>query len=175
MTRSLDWRWIAIGVAIMFLANLVASLLLIPLMGDSLPAEGADPEAMAAGMSDGRLALGALLTIASFVIGGFIVGWKSAGRTILEPAISAAIAVVIGLLLSGAFTIGNLLMGGLVPFLAGLLGGYLGERAQGRGTAASMSTGTTTTGTAVPPRTSTLSDQPATGTPRHPDATDPRR
>ena len=42
------------------------------------------------------------------------VGLKSPGRTILEPGISAAIAIVIGLLLSGAFTVGNLLVGGLV-------------------------------------------------------------
>jgi len=42
-------------------------------------------------------------------------------------------AVVIGLLLSGAFTLANLLVGGLVPFLAGLLGGYFGERHQSRG------------------------------------------
>ena len=69
----------------------------------------------------------------SFTIGGYIVGLKSPGRTIVEPGISAAIAVIIGLLLSGAFTLGNLLVGGLVPFLAGLLGGYLGERHQARG------------------------------------------
>ena len=61
------------------------------------------------------------------------IGVKSPGRTILEPGISAAIAVVVGLLLSGAFTLGNFLAGGLVPFLAGLLGGWLGERRQSAG------------------------------------------
>ena len=74
-----------------------------------------------------------MVGIASFAVGGYIVGLRSPGRTILEPGISAAVAVVVGLLLSGAFTLGNLLAGGLVPFLAGLLGGYLGERHQSRG------------------------------------------
>jgi hypothetical protein len=71
------------------------------------------------------------------VIGGFIVGLKSAGRTVLEPGISAAIAVLIALLLSGVFTIGNLLVGGLVPFAAGVFGGWLGERRQERSAAPS--------------------------------------
>ena len=133
MFGNLDWRWIAIGVAIMFGLNLIASLILVPLIGDSVPATAANPQDVAAAIGGGQLALGALIGIASFAIGGYIVGLKSPGRTILEPGISAAIAVVIGLLLGGAFTLGNLLVGGLVPFLAGLLGGYLGERHQSRG------------------------------------------
>jgi hypothetical protein len=133
MFGNLDWRWIAIGVAIMFGLNLIASLILLPLIGDSLPATATNPQDAAAALSGGQLALGALISIASFTIGGYIVGLKSPGRTIVEPGISAAIAVIIGLLLSGAFTLGNLLAGGLVPFLAGLLGGYLGERHQSRG------------------------------------------
>ena len=132
MLGDLNWRWVAIGVAIMFGLNLVASLLLLLLLGDSLPATAADPQEAAATLGGGRLALGALIGVASFAIGGYIVGLKSPGRTILEPGISAALAVVVGLLLSGAFTLGNLLAGGLVPFLAGLLGGYLGERHQSR-------------------------------------------
>jgi hypothetical protein len=133
MFGNLDWRWIAIGVAVMFGLNLIASLILLPLIGDSLPATATNPQDAAAALSGGQLALGALISIASFTIGGYIVGLKSPGRTIVEPGISAAIAVIIGLLLSGAFTLGNLLVGGLVPFLAGLLGGYLGERHQSRG------------------------------------------
>ena len=94
------------------------------------------------GRVPGQLALGALISIASFALGGYIVGVKSPGRTILEPGISAAVAVVVGLLLSGAFTLGNLLAGGLVPFLAGLLGGYLGERQQARSAAVGGPTST---------------------------------
>ena len=130
MFGKLDWRWIGIGVAIMFGLNILASLILVALMGDHLPAATTDPQDAAQAMGGGRLALVALIGIASFAVGGYIVGRKSPGRTILEPGISAAIAVLIGLLLSGAFTLGNLLAGGLLPFLAGLLGGYLGERQQ---------------------------------------------
>ena len=133
MLGSLNWRWIAIGIAIMFGLNLIASLILMPLIGDSVPATATNPQDAAAALSGGQLALGALISIASFTIGGYIVGLKSPGRTIVEPGISAAIAVIIGLLLSGAFTLGNLLVGGLVPFLAGLLGGYFGERHQSKG------------------------------------------
>jgi hypothetical protein len=133
MSGNLDWRWVAIGAAIMFGLNFVASLLLLLLLGDRLPATATDPQEAAAALGGGRLALGALIGLASFAIGGYIVGLRSPGRTVLEPGISAAIAVVVGLLLSGAFTLGNLLAGGLVPFLAGLLGGYLGERHQSRG------------------------------------------
>lgn len=135
MSRGLDWRWIGIGVAIMFGLNLVASLILVLLMGDSMPPPATTPEEAAAALGGGRLVLGALIGMASFAIGGYIVGLKSPGRTVFEPGISAAIAVVIGLILGGALTPGNLLIGGLVPFLAGLLGGYLGERRQSAGTA----------------------------------------
>jgi hypothetical protein len=53
------------------------------------------------------------------------------GRTIIEPGISAAIAVLIGLLISGNFTVINLIAGGVIPFVAGVVGGWLGERRQG--------------------------------------------
>ena len=74
--------------------------------------------------------LAAVINLLAFVIGGFIVGLKSAGKTILEPGISAAIAVLISLLLSGTFTIGNMIVAGVLPFAAGILGGWLGERQQ---------------------------------------------
>jgi hypothetical protein len=82
-------------------------------------------------LSGGQVALVAVVNFLSFVIGGFIVGLKSAGRTIFEPGISAAIAVVIALLISGNFTVVNMVAGGLIPFVAGVIGGWLGERRQG--------------------------------------------
>ena len=133
MSRGLDWRWIGIGTAIMLALSLVAGLLILPLLGASVavPADPAAPSPDAPSYGGGlRLLLAAVLSFLSFAIGGFIVGARSAGRTIIEPGISAAIAVALSLLLGGAFTLGNLLAGGLVPFLAGLLGGWLGERRQ---------------------------------------------
>ena len=103
MFGNLNWRWIAIGVAIMFGLNGSASLIMMPLIGDSLPETATNPQDAVAVLSGGQLALGALISIASFTIGGYIVGLKSPRQALLEPGISAAIAVIISLLLSGAF------------------------------------------------------------------------
>ena len=128
MTGSLDWKWIGIGVVVMLVLNFVAGLILGLFLGPQL--EGVtSPEDVQ--LSAGQAALAAVLNFLAFAIGGFIVGVKSTGRTILEPGISAAIAVLIALLISGNFTILNIIAGGLVPFVAGVLGGWLGERRQG--------------------------------------------
>ena len=128
MTGNLDWKWIGIGVVVMIVLNLIAGLILGLFLGPQL--EGVtSPEDVQ--LSGGQIVLAAVLNFLAFAIGGFIVGLKSAGRTILEPGISAAIAVVIALLISGNFSIGNIIAGGIVPFVAGVLGGWLGERRQG--------------------------------------------
>lgn len=122
---KLDWKWVGIGVLIMFALSIVAGMILAAALGAQL--EGitspADLE-----LTPGQIALAAALNFLAFAVGGYIVGRKSAAKTILEPAIAAALAVGAGLLLSGNFTVGNILAGALVPFLAGLLGGWLGER-----------------------------------------------
>lgn len=123
----LDWKWIGFGVLIMLGLNLVASavlgLWLVPEITEASNIEDIQ-------LSRGQMAALAIVNFLVFAIGGFIVGIKSAGRTILEPGISAAIAVIIALVLSGSFTLGGVLAGGLVPFLAGVLGGWIGERRQ---------------------------------------------
>lgn len=124
---NLDWKWIGIGVLIMIALNLVAGVILAFFIGSAL--EGVtDPADIQ--LTGGQIGMAALLNFLAFVVGGFIVGIKSAGRTIFEPAIAAAAAVAIALVLSGNLSVGNIVAGGLVPFLAGLLGGWLGERRQ---------------------------------------------
>jgi MFS family permease len=127
MTRKLDWKWIGIGVVIMVVLNIVVGLILGAVLAPQLK-EVTNPENVS--LSGWQVLLAAVLNFLAFLIGGYIVGVKSVGRTILEPGISAAIAVVIALIVSGNFTVLNLLGGGLVPFLAGVLGGWLGERRQ---------------------------------------------
>ena len=127
MTRKLDWKWIAIGVLIMVALNIAAGFVMQLILGPAI-AGATDVEDVA--LTGGQVALLAFVNFLTFVIGGFIVGVKSTGRTILEPGISAAIAVVIALLLLGNFSVVNMLAGGLVPFAAGVLGGWLGERRQ---------------------------------------------
>jgi hypothetical protein len=122
---NLDWKWVGIGTLIMLALSIVAGLIFGVALGSKL--EGiTDPADVS--LTGGQMALAALLNFLAFVIGGFIVGRKSTAKTILEPAIAAAVAVAIGLVISGNFTVPNILAGGLVPFLAGLLGGWLGER-----------------------------------------------
>jgi hypothetical protein len=123
---NLDWKWIGLGVLIMLGLALAAGFVLALALGLEGVAEG---EEIALG--GGQALLVTAVNFLTFMIGGFIVGVKSAGRTIIEPGISAAIAVVIALLLAGNFTLGNVIAGGLVPFAAGVLGGWLGERRQG--------------------------------------------
>lgn len=125
---NLDWKWIGFGVLIMLglsiVAGIVLGLVLAPDIGDATEVEDID-------LSGAKMALVVIANFLVFVVGGFIVGLKSAGRTILEPGISAAIAIIIALLISGNFSLGGVLAGGLVPFLAGVLGGWIGERRQG--------------------------------------------
>ena len=128
MTGRLDWKWIGIGVVIMIVLNLIAGLILGLFLGAQLEGVTGPEDVQFTG---GQILLAAVLNFLAFAIGGFIVGLKSTGRTILEPGISAAIAVLIALLISGNFGIANLIIGGIVPFLAGVLGGWLGERRQG--------------------------------------------
>ena len=128
MSGTLDWKWIGIGVVVMLVLNLVAGLILGLVLAPELEAVTSPEDVQ---LSGGQAVLAAVLNFLAFAIGGFIVGIKSSGRTILEPGISAAIAVVIALLISGNFGLVNLIAGGIVPFLAGVLGGWLGEKRQG--------------------------------------------
>ena len=121
---NLDWKWIGLGVLIMLGLSLVAGFIVGMIVG-----AGVDPAAPTS-LGGGQIALVMVLNFLSFLIGGFIVGLKSEGRTILEPGISAAVAVAVVLLLAGGLTLASLLAAGVVPFLAGLLGGWIGEHRQ---------------------------------------------
>lgn len=122
---NLDWKWIGLGVLIMLALSIVASLVLgLVLRADLQGLTSIDQLSL----SRGQMAIIGILNFLAFAIGGYIVGVKSAGHTIIEPGISAAVAVIVGLLLAGSFSVVNVLAGGLVPFLAGLIGGWLGER-----------------------------------------------
>jgi hypothetical protein len=127
LMRKLDWKWIAIGVVVMVVLNFIAGIVLAFVLGPQIK-DATNVENIT--LSGGQLVLIAVINILVFAVGGFIVGVRSAGRTIIEPGISAAIAVLIGLLISGNFTVINLIAGGLIPFVAGVVGGWLGERRQ---------------------------------------------
>jgi hypothetical protein len=125
---KLDWKWIAIGVVVMVALSLIAGIVMAFVLGPQIK-DATNVENIT--LSGGQLVLIVVINILVYAVGGFIVGVRSAGRTIIEPGISAAIAVLIALLISGNFTIVNLIAGGLIPFVAGVVGGWLGERRQG--------------------------------------------
>ncbi len=124
---NFDWKWVGLGTLIMLVLSIVAGIIFGVFAASAL--EGvADPGDVS--LTGGQMVLAGLLNVLAFAAGGYIVGLKSAGRTIWEPAIAAAVSVAFVLLLSGNFSAGNVLGGGLVPFLAGLGGGWLGEKRQ---------------------------------------------
>lgn len=129
MIGKLDWKWIGIGVLIMLALNIAAGFIAALIVGPQLQ-EATTTGGI--GLSGGQILTLAVLNVLAFLIGGFIVGLKSAGRTILEPGLSAAIAVIIALLITGSLTLTTLIAGGLIPFVAGIVGGWLGERRQER-------------------------------------------
>lgn len=80
--------------------------------------------------------LWALLAVsaACYAIGGFVVGWKSAGSTILEPGIAAVAAIIIQLIVRDGQLPRNpvtLVIALAIPFCAACAGGWLGEQVQG--------------------------------------------
>jgi hypothetical protein len=121
----LDWKWIGIGAVIMLVLSLLASLITGLALRSEL--EGVTDVGQIS-LSAGQMTMAAVVNFLAFVVGGYIVGLKSIGKTILEPGISAAVAVIVVLLMAGSFSVQAAIVGGLVPFLAGLLGGWLGER-----------------------------------------------
>jgi hypothetical protein len=127
MTERLDWKWIGIGVVTMIVLNLLAALILGLILSPQLRSV-TSPEEIT--LTNAQMWLALLINVLSFLIGGFIVGIKSGGRTIIEPGLSALAAVLIVLALSRQLSLTNLLIGGLIPFAAGVLGGWLGEQRQ---------------------------------------------
>ena len=124
---SLDWKWVGIGILIMLGLSILAGIIAGLFIGSQLEGVTSVEDIS---LSSSQLVLVAILNFLAYAIGGYIVGIKSAGKTILEPAIAAALSVAIGLLLSGHLSISYLLASGFIPFLAGLLGGWLGEKRQ---------------------------------------------
>ena len=112
-----SWAWALGGSVIMCGAGFLMGLL-VGMVGGALGVE----------LGIGGLAVAGLL---AFGLGGFIIGRRSAGKTILEAGVAAALAVVGALLLTGTLTVLGVVAGGALPFLAGLTGGWLGEKAQG--------------------------------------------
>jgi hypothetical protein len=71
-----------------------------------------------------------IIVLISMVLGGMTVGWLSPGRTIVEPGVGIATALIGFNLLNGDTS--SLLLGWLLPFGLGAGGARIGEWLQGR-------------------------------------------
>jgi len=85
-----------------------------------------------------RFMVQGLLHVASFFVGGLIVGVVSPGVRIEEPAVGAALSVGVTLALTvfSPYTFmqletGKLIVGGIIAFVVALAGAKLGERLTG--------------------------------------------
>jgi uncharacterized membrane protein YiaA len=99
------------------------------------PQGGKDTSFSAGWVAVTSLAPMLVLALICFALGGFIIGKKSPGQTILEAGLAAAAAVIITqlvkvALLNAPLELASLVIGSAIPFGAGLFGGWLGEKAQ---------------------------------------------
>ena len=86
---SLDWRWVVAGYCYLILFHLLPTYLLGGSSGffliPHLPGEGG------IGSGLGSLDFGMIWLLGGVAVVAFVVGWKSTGFTILEPALSGAL------------------------------------------------------------------------------------
>jgi hypothetical protein len=129
--RTLSIGWVIGGAFVMMAIGTLVGAAVLALAAPSVLREGnverEDPEAVAALL----IALGAGL-LASFFIGGVLVGRLSKGRTIVEPGLAACLASSSLLLVTGALEGGFAAALCAAPVLAllAMAGGWLGERWQ---------------------------------------------
>jgi len=114
--KSFSWGWTVGGTVLMFVTSFFGGFV-----------------AIGAGLTSPLWLLG--ISLLCFFVGGFVIGWKSEGQTILEGGLAAVFAILISLGIRGfglamlnpiAFVIGI-----AIPFGAGLLGAFIGELVQG--------------------------------------------
>ena len=72
------------------------------------------------------------IELGSYAVGGFVIGWRSEGRTILEAGIAAILSIIIGVAVEGLPDLNALLaFVTAVPFAVACFGAWIGEMVQG--------------------------------------------
>ncbi len=118
--ESFEWKWVAISFAIYATLQAIA-LVLLPMVIDTY-----DPQGLP----------GLLISAGVWFVGGAAVGFISPGKTFIEPAVGALLAVVPTLLwLNHIADVHQLsllanIVGGMIGVMVTLLGGFLGEKLQ---------------------------------------------
>lgn len=69
----------------------------------------------------------------AYALGGFVVGWKSEGRTILEAGLAAIVAIAVAVGVNGPPGIDPLALAIAIaiPFAVAMFGAWIGELVQG--------------------------------------------
>ncbi|MCA9616817.1 MAG: zinc ribbon domain-containing protein [Sandaracinus sp.] len=121
---SFSWMWCGVSIAIFLVLQAVA-LGLLPMVISSY-----DPQGLP----------GLLISAGVWFVGGLVVARLSPGKTFLEPAVAAGVAVVPTLLylnwIADVYKLSLLanIVGGLIGVMVTLLGSFIGEKLQmGRG------------------------------------------
>ncbi len=114
--RGLEWGWVIAGTTV----GVVLATFLFYIMSETFH----------------TYYIPTFIGLLSFVIMGIIIGYKSEGYTVREPAIGGLLAMVIILLLFHYLfdynpPAGQLISAPIVGFLLALLGGWVGEELQG--------------------------------------------
>lgn len=117
---SFNFKWAAIAFGVFAVLQLIA-LVLLPMVISSY-----DPQGLP----------GLLISAAVWFVGGGIIGWISPGKTFIEPAVGALIAVVPTLIylnsIADVYELSPLanVVGGMIGVMVTLLGSFLGEKVQ---------------------------------------------
>lgn len=114
--KHFSWGWMLGGAVIMVIVRWFALFV-----------------AVGTGIQD-LWALAAIIS-GTYLIGGFVIGWKSEGQTIVEAGLAALISMgtyylaIAGLAVILVPVVAVALLG--VPFAAAVLGAWIGEKVQG--------------------------------------------
>ena len=110
-----SWGWVVGGAAIIWVMQFMAVMVWAALKFRPMPA--------------------ALLGLAPYVLGGFVIGWQSEGRTIIEAGLATLLVISIELGRAHATVRGEasglIIMLYAVPFVAAIIGAWIGELVQG--------------------------------------------
>jgi len=73
------------------------------------------------------------VSLGCFAFTGFVIGWQSEGRTIIEAGLAAVLAIAGVLALRDGFRVDPIILAitSAVPFVAAIIGAVIGEAVQG--------------------------------------------
>jgi hypothetical protein len=117
-SRRFSFGWLIGGIALMLVASFLGEFIVL-----------------AVTKADATFTQLVIVKLIAFGVTGFVIGWQSEDSTILEAGLAAAGSIAV-VCIYKSIPLDALLSGGgvvllVVPFAAGIVGGFLGEKMQG--------------------------------------------